>query len=613
MKCRTSRQVGRSLGFVLLVLSAGVDALPQVQSLPVTPPNSPVSAQPPPRDRRPVPIVGTAAMKGRVVDGVTGNPIARARVRIVGGPTPKPPVMTDAGGVFEFTGLAAGPYTLMAEKSTYIAGRHPETGRSMRARAQPFVLANGQVVEDVAIQMFRGAAITGRVVDAYGDPVDMAQVRLLRVVRGGRPQQANQAQSNDLGEFRVPRLQPGRYLLQIRPNLQAMNAFPGPNAAPEPPLPQPLPTYYPSGQSLSHARPITVNRGETVSGIEVVLAEGTPTVVSGVVMRSDGEPVVNGSVTARVVGNDAVGYEVGGGSGIRQGGMFQLMLPPGDYALEANVMARQGQGPTAPEDQLSGTVHVTVGGGIAEGVNIMVGRGATAMGRVIFEGNSPPPPSPGQARVPFYNPEGPGCRGGQATIAADWSFKIEGLSGTCGAPPYATFGRWTLKSITLRGQSLLDGPVTFETGQQYANIQVVVTDKRTQMDLRVSGEDGQPTREYVVIAFPIDKARWDQQLRQVRTYVPPPLGAFTRLTPPAGVGQAVNSGNAMPGSAPQERLQALTPGEYFVIALDDIDSEDWQDPAVLERLSANAIRVVLTEDAPVEVPLRRFSYTELMR
>jgi hypothetical protein len=613
MKCRTSRQVGRSLGFVLAALLAAADALAQVRSLPVTPTNPPVSTQSPPRDRRPVPMVGTAAMKGRVVDGVTGNAIARARVRIVGGPgTSKPPVLTDGVGAFEFTGLAAGSYTLMAEKSTYIAGRHPETGRSMRARAQPLVLANGQVVEDVAIQMFRGAAITGRVVDSYGDPVDMAQVRLLRVQRGGRPQPANQVQTNDLGEFRVPRLQAGRYLVQIRPNLQMMNVFQGPNAAPEAPLPQPLPTYYPSGQSLSHAQPITVNRGETVSGIEVVLAEGTPTVVSGVVMRSDGEPVVNGSVTARVVGNDAVGYETGGGSGIRQGGMFQLLLPPGDYALDANVMARQGPGPMGPEDQLSGSIRMTVGGGMAEGVNIMVGRGATATGRVIFDGTAPPPPSPGQAHVPFYNPEGPGCRAGQATIAADWTFKIDGLSGTCGAPPSATFGRWTLKSITLRGQSLLGGLVTFETGQQYSNIQVVVTDKRTQMDLRVSGDDGQLTREYVVIVFPIDKARWDQQLRQVRTYVPPPLSALSRLTPPGGPGPAASAGNAMRG-VQEERLVALTPGEYFVIAVDDIDSEDWQDPTVLERLSTNAIRVVLTEDAPVEVPLRRFTYAELMR
>ena len=54
--------------------------------------------------------------------------------------------------------------------------------------------------------------------------------------------------------------------------------------------------------------------------------------------------------------------------------------------------------------------------------------------------------SPGTAGVPFFNPDGPGCRSVQATIAADWTFKIEGISGTCGAPPQGMFGRWTLKA-----------------------------------------------------------------------------------------------------------------------------------------------------------------------
>ena len=84
------------------------------------------------------------------------------------------------------------------------------------------------------------------------------------------------------------------------------------------------------------------------------------------------------------------------------------------------------------------------------------------------------------------------------------------------------FGRWTLKSITFRGQNLMEELVTFETGQQYTNVQVVVTDKRTQMDLHVSGDDGQPTRDYVALAFPLDKAKWNPQLRRVRTYTPPP-------------------------------------------------------------------------------------------
>ncbi len=58
---------------------------------------------------------------------------------------------------------------------------------------------------------------------------------------------------------------------------------------------------------------------------------------------------------------------------------------------------------------------------------------------------------------------------------------------------------------------------------------------------------------------------------------------------------------------------ALPPGEYYVIAVDDIDAEDTQDPAVLERLTSSAIRVVVTDEAPIEVPLRRFNFADVMR
>ena len=125
--------------------------------------------------------------------------------------------------------------------------------------------------------------------------------------------------------------------------------------------------------------------------------------------------------------------------------------------------------------------------------------------------------------MPLYNPDGPGCRSAEAVIAADWTFKVEGLGGTCAAQPSSMFGRWTLKAVTVRGQNLMDQLVTFETGQQYTNVQIVVTDKRTQMDLRVSGDDGQPTREYVALVFSLDKTRWTGPMRQMRTYAPPPM------------------------------------------------------------------------------------------
>ncbi len=624
MDCPIARRVRRNLGFLLAAIAlvpapAGSQTVQGgAQVLPPPPPGVQVQ---PPRDRvPPAQRVGTAGLKGRVVDGVTGDPVARARVRLMSGPAgPRSPVLSDSMGAFAFMALPQGTYNLMVEKSTYLSGRYPEPSGSIRARMKPLLLRDGQVTE-LTVPMFRGGAITGRVLDAHGDPVDLAQVRVLRVPRGGRVTSAGQAQTNDLGEYRVPRLQPGRYLVQVRPQMN--QNYQDPNLT-ETPLPQPLPTFYPNAPGMSQAQPITVNRAETVPGVDLMLAEGVPTLVTGTVLRSDGEVASAGSVSTRVVGPDSVvGYDSAGGTGIGQGGAFRLTLAPGEYMLEAQVMTRQGPG-VGPNEQLFGSARINVGGGSVDNVTIMVGRGATASGRIVFEGSTPPPPSPGQANVPLYNPDGPGCRSAKATIAADWTFKVEGLSGTCGAQPMGMFGRWTLKAVTIRGQNLLDQLVTFETGQQYTNVQIVVTDKRTQMDLRVSGDDGQLTREYVALVFPLDKTKWTGPIRPVRTYAPPSMTAMgtgptartatTTTAAPIGsvVGATLPSSMNMAGL--QERITGLPAGEYYVIAIDDIEAEDTLDPAVLERLTSSAIRVTLTDEAPMEVPLRRFNLADVVR
>ena len=415
----TSRRVCRHAGFLLAAVvfvpfSAAAQTLGGgVQGLPTQPPG--IQGQPPRDSPPPPPRVGTAVLKGQVVDGVTGNPIARARVRLMNNPGQKPAVLADSTGAFEFTALPQGPLSVMVEKSTYLTGRFPEANRSLRAAAQPFLVREGQVVQ-IVVPMFRGGAIAGRVVDAHGDPVDLAQVRVLRAPRGGRPTQAGQAQTNDLGEYRVPRLQPGRYVLQVRPSMQSQNFFPDQSFA-EPPLPQSVPTYYPNAQSLAQAQSITVGRGETISGVDLTLAEGVPTLVTGTVLRSDGEVVSGGSINTRFTGPEATfGFDGGGATGIRPGGTFRLTLSPGEYTFEAQVASRQGPG-VGPNEQLFGSRRVTVGGAPIEEVTIMVGRGATASGKVVFDGTSQLPPSPGQTRVPLYNPSGPGCRPAELTVA----------------------------------------------------------------------------------------------------------------------------------------------------------------------------------------------------
>src|SRR5256885_1540327 len=72
----------------------------------------------PPRDRplEPTTPTGTGVIKGRVVDGQTGNAVPRARVRLMGGGPRQSATLTDEAGAFVFTALPRATYTISVDK-----------------------------------------------------------------------------------------------------------------------------------------------------------------------------------------------------------------------------------------------------------------------------------------------------------------------------------------------------------------------------------------------------------------------------------------------------------------------------------------------------------------
>jgi Carboxypeptidase regulatory-like domain len=570
----------------------------------------------PPRDGAPPPRTGTGVVSGRVVDGVTGAAIARARVTVQSGK--RASVTTDGNGAFVFTGLPMGPVTISVDKPTYLSNRFPTPGRTFRSNTRPFVLADGQAIDNVTIPMFHGASISGRVVDANGDLLDNAQVNVLKVPgagRVGRPSQRGGTGTDDRGEFRIGRLEAGTYIVQVTPRRQPSPSemMMAPGAATAPPSAEPLPTYYPGAVAIDQAQPITLEKGQSVTDIDVVLSEGIPGVVNGVVTVANGSAPgeSNSYVNVRRILSESMGYDgFSNGTGVRPDGTFRLVLPPGEYQLDARVAPRVMNGPTRPEDEQFGMVKINVVSGAEDSISITVGRGAIATGRVIFEGTTSPPPSPGKARIPLYSETGQ-CRSGEAVIAPDWTFRIEGLSGTCSAPPSQMFGRWNIKAVLINGENAAAAPITFQPGQQLRNVQVIVTDKRSDMIFRVSDENGQTTRDYVILVYPVEKARWANG-NGARVFVGPSeqMVAAMMMMRPA---QGPNAPGPSPATqARREAMSGLSLGEYYVVAVDDMEPDDSRDPVVLERLRSNGIRVTLAEGVDTPVELRRVRFADVM-
>jgi hypothetical protein len=615
----------------------------------------------PPRDRPsgPPPMpVGTSAIKGRVVDAQTGGAVPRARVRLnwMGPAIQRPPVTTDDGGTFAFTGLPAGGFTLTVDKATYLSTRYPEAGQTLRTISKPLMLTEGQVVDNVSVLLYHGGAITGHVVDAHGDPLESAQVQALRLPKSGRgrPQASSMTSTNDLGEFRLARLQPGKYLVLVMPTRQNMFVMPGQPA--DLVEPQPVATYYPGVLAIDQAQPISVERGASATGVEISLVEGVVAQVSGTLVDAAGQPVTRGGmINVRPIVKDVPGGGLGSsGTSTRPDGTFLLKVPPGEYELEGRVMQMGPGGPQSPGSEQFGSVRLSVSGDVT-GVTIPLGPGARVTGRIVFDGTEQVPAEPsntnGPGRVAFMSTDGPGCRSGRSDVAADWTFTVEGVFGTCTARFNGGIGRWTVKAITHDGKDLMDHPIRFEPGQQLKDVEVILTDKRTELTLLVADEHGTSTREYAAILFSTDKAHWTENSRYVRTYMPPseqmlsmlPSGsvasAMTFTTTMvngvvvtggvggsgpitggmlAGAGSGLVPGSmtasggsvAAPGgsTARKEMITTVPAGDYYIVALDDIDSESARDPETLEQLSRGATRVRLTEGVPADVNLRRLKF-----
>jgi hypothetical protein len=63
----------------------------------------------------------------------------------------------------------------------------------------------------------------------------------------------------------------------------------------------------------------------------------------------------------------------------------------------------------------------------------------------------------------------------------------------------------------------------------------------------------------------------------------------------------------------REILLGLPAGDYYVVAVDDIEPEASRDPRVLEQLMSSASRVTVSDDAPNQMVLRRFKLSEVVR
>jgi hypothetical protein len=241
---------------------------------------------------------GDATITGRVVDQGSQAPIAGARVmlmpaaagRRLAAPMGIPAqAVTGDDGVYTLNGVTAGRYRLQVQKPGFVSTNPGETA---------LVQVNaGQAVAGPVVQMSRGSAISGRVIDARGEPIAELMVTAVRktLPASGRgrgnppPLPAGQpGQTNDIGEYRISGLPAGDYYVSASPSPRPVGPFGQPSSSG---ATTPITTFYPGSPEIAGAQVISVAAGQTISGLEFTMLTARAFTVSGVVVDEMNRPV----------------------------------------------------------------------------------------------------------------------------------------------------------------------------------------------------------------------------------------------------------------------------------------------------------------------------------
>jgi Carboxypeptidase regulatory-like domain len=220
------------------------------------------------------PFSGPFRVTGMLVNKVDGRPLAQARATLAdtANPQKSQSVITSQDGKFMFPTVPAGKFSLTGFKRGYIPAAYDQHDQFSTA----IVTGAGLDTENLVLKLAPDGMIFGRISDEAGDPVRHATVTLYYDDHSegiDRIRNAQNATTDDLGEYELTSLRPGTYYLSatakpwyaVSPPSDAeaskSDTQSRPTADRSLDVAYPL-TYYPDTTDSDSASPIPVRGGE---------------------------------------------------------------------------------------------------------------------------------------------------------------------------------------------------------------------------------------------------------------------------------------------------------------------------------------------------------------
>ncbi len=481
------------------------------------------------------------SIQGTVVNSVTGEPLRNASVALMGARSQdsNANLSSDAGGRFTIPGLPYGDYTVSAAKQ----------GFSPTAPVHVALSANQS---DLTIKLLPFGRITGTVVDDNGDPILNANIQLFRAaIQNGRRvmQPASHSTTNDLGEYHVASLPPGRYYVSV-------------TASPEPDGTAYSRTFYGGGSDIGSAAPLELEAGGSQRA-DVRMRPVQSFSVRGTIVNlpENLHPYLNiarrGSVLAA---NEGHATQVDPATG-----HFEFRgVTPGDWVVTAGCFD-QGT-------QLFGTAEVVVSESDAEGLTVAMGKAAELTGSVHVEGANAPSMNIRSVYValrPVKDGSQPAMGG---AVKEDGTFSMAGIQ----PGDYVLITRvmepFYVKSVKMGGREIGGDPFTVNASGVTAPIDVTVATGGGEINGTVVDGTTPVADGFVLLLGP----------GQERVLKIDQTGKF--------------------------HAGALAPGDYTAYAFNNPTEIEYTNPDVMQRFSSSRISVTEGARQQTELKLNRTVY-----
>jgi hypothetical protein len=505
----------------------------------------------------------TCTVSGMVIRAQDSAPLKNATVELSNDADREHHIATktSADGHFALKNVPPGQYRLIVTRNGYV--RQELNQKKPGDPGATFTLRPGQKISELVFKLGRAAVITGKVFDEDGEPMVGVSVRATRRnFTNGRKGFgfANENTTDDLGEFRLFGLAPGRYYISAQlsawdhivgdPEFSGSDKNTGQKGYTK--------VYYPSALEVAKASSIYVKEGEEVPSIDIFMKEVTVYSVRGKVQylfphRGTGDTQV--MITRRV---QNPGWEIVGDQIlVKADGSFQIPeLAPGEYTVRTYFFDQ--------EKFYSAQEDIDVVNADVDGVTLSLAQGTEIPGRLLWDGK----PSLEGERVSVYLTSEESeiyGRGGFAHVEENNQFTLKEVSqGTFRIEVNGISKDCYIKEVHFGETALPDHLLHVKRGL-VGSLDVTLSAKGARIQGMVTNSESTPVAGVWVVAVPEESKR---SLRELfKSVTTDQYGRYD--------------------------LRGLAPGKYAVFSWDGVEREEWEDP---EFLKTNG-----TKGLPMEV------------